>query len=57
LAASQLQQVDLSEPVYLKGPRHRYFIWVGTDAIDGAVCLRLAGSRRMNEVFWFLGEC
>jgi hypothetical protein len=30
---------------------------VAKDAFDGAVCLRLAGSRRMNEVLWFLGEC
>ena len=44
-------------PVYLKSRRHRYSIWVGKDAFDGAVCLRLAGSRRMNEVLWFLGEC
>src|SRR5262249_58998697 len=32
-------------------------MWVGKDAFDGAVCLRLAGSRRMDEVLWFLGEC
>ena len=44
-------------PIYLKGSRHRYYIWVGKDAFDGAVCLRLAGSRRMDEVLWFLGEC
>ena len=31
--------------------------WVGKDAFDGAVCLRLAYSRRMDEVLWFLGEC
>ena len=43
-------------PVYLKS-RHRYYIWVGKDAFDGAVCLRLASSRRMDEVLWFLGEC
>jgi putative transposase len=48
--------VDLVRPVYLKGRRHRYSIWVGQDAFDGAVRLRLAGSRRMNEVLWFLGE-
>ena len=44
-------------PIYLKGCSHGYYIWVGKDAFDGAVCLRLAGSRRMNEVLWFLGEC
>jgi transposase InsO family protein len=27
------------------------------DAFDGAVCLRLVGSRRMDEVLGFLGEC
>jgi putative transposase len=56
-ASNQLHQVDLVGPVYLKGRRHRYYIWVGKDAFDGAVCLRLAGSRRMDEVLWFLGEC
>jgi hypothetical protein len=30
---------------------------VGKDAFDGAVCLRLAGTRRMDEVVGFLGEC
>ena len=30
---------------------------MGKDAFDGAVCLRLAGSRRMDEVLGFLGEC
>jgi hypothetical protein len=44
-------------PIYLKGQRHRSSIWVGKDAFDGAVCLRLAGSRRRDEVLWFLGEC
>jgi hypothetical protein len=52
-----LHQVDLVGPVYLKSRRHRYSIWLGKDAFDGAVCLRLAGSRGMNEVLWFLGEC
>jgi hypothetical protein len=41
----------------LKGCRHRYYIWVGKDVFDGAVCLRLAYSRRMDEVLSFLGEC
>src|SRR5262245_7549594 len=44
-------------PIYLQGSGHRYYIWVGKDAFDGAVCLRLASSRRMDEVLWFLGEC
>jgi hypothetical protein len=56
-ATNELHEVDLVGPVYLKGCRHRYYIWVGKDAFDGAVCLRLAGSRRMDEVLWFLGEC
>jgi len=56
-ASNQLHQVDLVGPVYLKGSRHRYYIWVGKDAFDGAVCLRLAYSRRMDEVLGFLGEC
>jgi hypothetical protein len=56
-ASDQLHQVDLVGPVYLKGRSHRYYIWVGKGAFDGAVCLRLAGSRRMDEVLWFLGEC
>jgi hypothetical protein len=30
---------------------------VGKDAFHGAVCLQLAGSRRITEVLWFLGEC
>ncbi len=56
-ASNDLHQVDLVGPVYLKGRSHRYYIWVGKDAFDGAVCLRLAYSRRMDEVLGFLGEC
>ncbi len=56
-ASNELHEVDLVGPVYLLGSGHRYYIWVGKDAFDGAVCLRLAGSRRMDEVLWFLGEC
>ena len=56
-ASNELHQVDLVGPVYLKGSGHRYYIWVGKDAFDGAVCLRLASSRRMDEVLGFLGEC
>lgn len=56
-ASNQLHEVDPVGPVYLKGSRRRYYIWVGKDTFDGAVCLRLAGSRRMDEVLWFLGEC
>src|SRR3954468_5024008 len=56
-ASNELHEVDLVGPVYLKGSGHRYYIWVGKDAFDGAVCLRLASSRRMDEVLGFLGEC
>src|SRR6516164_3466200 len=56
-ASNDLHEVDLVGPVYLKGRRHRYYIWACKDAFDGAVCLRLAESRRMDEVLWFLGEC
>jgi hypothetical protein len=56
-ASNELHEVDLVGPVYLPGSGHRYYIWVGKDAFDGAVCLRLAYSRRMDEVLWFLGEC
>ena len=56
-AANQLHEVDLVGPIYLKGRSHRYYIWVGKDAFAGAVCLRLAGSRRRDEVLWFLGDC
>jgi transposase InsO family protein len=56
-ASNQLHEVDLVGPIYLQGSRHRYSIWVGKDVFDGAVCLRLASSRRMDEVLWFLGEC
>src|SRR3954464_1706338 len=55
--SNQLHEVDLVGPIYLKGSGHRYYIGVGKDAFDGAVCLRLAGSRRMDEVLGFLGEC
>src|SRR3954454_15557825 len=56
-ASNQLHEVDLVGPIYLKGSGHRYSIWVGKDAFDGAVGLRLAQSRRMDEVLGFLGEC
>jgi transposase InsO family protein len=56
-ASNELHEVDLVGPVYLKGSGHRYYIWVGKDAFDGAVCLRLADSRKMDEVLGFLGEC
>src|SRR5262245_21660668 len=56
-ASHQLHEVDLVGPIDLKGHSHRYSIWVGKDAFDGSVCLRLASSRRRDEVLGFLGEC
>jgi len=56
-ASNELHEVDAVGPIYLQGSGHRYYIWVGKDAFDGAVCLRLADSRRMDEVLGFLGEC
>jgi hypothetical protein len=32
-------------------------IRAGKDAFDGAVCLRLACSRKTDEVLWSRGEC
>jgi hypothetical protein len=56
-ASNELHEVDLVGPIYLQGSGHRYYIWTGKDAFDGAVCLRLADSRCTNKVLWFLGEC
>jgi putative transposase len=55
--SNQLHEVDPVGPIYLKGQKRRYSILVCKDAFDGAVCLRLASSRRMEEVLTFLGEC
>jgi putative transposase len=55
--SNQLHEVDLVGPIYLKGQQQRYYIWACKDAFDGAVCLRLAYSRQMDEVLAFLGEC
>ncbi len=55
--SNQLQQVDAVGPLYLKGQRQRYYIFVGKDAFDGAVCLRIYRSRKMEAVLDFLGEC
>ncbi len=56
-ASNELHEVDLVGPIYLQGRSQRYYIWIGKDAFDGAVCLRLVESRRMDEVLGFLGEC
>ena len=55
--SNQLHQVDGVGPLYLKGQRQRYYIFVGKDVFDGAVCLRIYRSRKMEVVLDFLGEC
>jgi putative transposase len=54
--SNDLHEVDLVGPIYLKGRSQRYYIWVCKDPFDGAVCLRLAYSRDMDEVLAFLAE-
>src|SRR5262249_59012816 len=46
-ASNELHEIDLVGPIYLKGRSHRYYIWICKDVFGGAVCLRLASSRRM----------
>lgn len=55
--SNQLHQVDLVGPIYLKGQKQRYYIFVCKDIFDGAVCLKLGRSRKMEAVLDFLGEC
>ena len=55
--SNQLHQLDLVGPIYLKGQRQRYYIFVCRDAFDGAVCLQLSRSRQMEAVLTFLGDC
>jgi transposase InsO family protein len=55
--SNQLHLVDLVGPIYLKGQRQRYYIFVCRDAFDGAVSLKLSRSRQMEAVLVFLGEC
>ena len=55
--SNQLHLVDLVGPIYLKGQRQRYYIFVCRDAFDGAVHLKLGRSRHMETVLTFLGEC
>jgi hypothetical protein len=49
--------VDLVGPVYLKGQSQRYYLFVCQDAFDGAVCLKLGRSRKMDAVMTFLIDC
>jgi putative transposase len=55
--SNQLHQVDSVGPLYLKGHRQRYYIFVGKDAFDGAVCLKIYRSRKAEVVLDFLGAC
>jgi putative transposase len=55
--SNQLHQVDGVGPLYLKGSRQRYYIFVGKDVFDGAVCLKIYRSRKMEVILDFLGEC
>ncbi len=55
--SNQLHQVDGVGPIYLKGNRQRYYIFVGKDVYDGAVCLKIYRSRKMAVILDFLGEC
>ncbi len=55
--SNQLHQVDLVGPIYLKGNRQRYYIFVCKDVFDGAVCLKLSRSRQMEAILVFLGDC
>jgi hypothetical protein len=47
--SNHLHEVDLVGPLDLKGRRPRYYIGGCKDAFDGAVCLRLAYARQMDE--------
>lgn len=55
--SNHLHQVDLVGPIYLKGRKQRYYIFVCKDVFDGAVCLKLTRSRQMDEMLTFLGDC
>ena len=56
-ASNQLHEVDGVGPIYLKGNRQRFYIFVCKDVYDGAVCLRIYRSRKMEVILDFLGEC
>ena len=55
--SNQLHQVDLVGPIYLKGQKQRYYIFVCKDVFDGAVYLKLGRSRKIEAVLEFLGDC
>jgi putative transposase len=54
--SNQLHQMDLVGPIYLKGNRQRYYIYVCKDVFDGAVCLELGRSRNTEAIMNFLGD-
>ena len=54
--SNHLHQVDLVGPVYLKGQRQRWYIYVCRDVFDGAIYLKLQRSRAMDRVLDFLIE-
>ncbi|MDP1633749.1 MAG: helix-turn-helix domain-containing protein [Gallionellaceae bacterium] len=56
-ASNQLHEVDGVGPIYLKGNRQRYYIFVCKDVYGGSVCLRIYRSRKMDVILGFLGEC
>jgi transposase InsO family protein len=55
--SNHLHQVDLVGPICLKGQKQRYYIFfVCKDVFDGAICLKLGRSRKIEAVLEFLGE-
>ncbi len=54
--SNPLHQVDAVGPIYLKGHRQRYYIFTCKDVYDGATCLKLGRSRKIEAVLEFLGE-
>ena len=54
-ASNHLHQVDLVGPIYLKGQKQRYYIYICKDVFDGATCLKLGRSRKIEAVLEFLG--
>lgn len=55
--SNHLHQVDLVGPIYLKGQKQRYYIFICKDVFDGAICLKLGRSRKIETGLEFLGEC
>jgi hypothetical protein len=55
--SDRLHEVDSVAPIYPKGRNYRDYILACKGTFDGAVCPRLASSRRMTEVLTLRGEC